>query len=78
MKTNQLTEEINQKMKEIGQEIARLREEQGITLYRTKVDYSLREHQTRGVIAGDKSYTIQTLLLVLSELNYTITLTPKP
>lgn len=78
MKTNQLTEEVNQKMKEIGSKIARLREEQGLTLYRTKVNYNLREHQARGVIEGNKSYTIQTLLLLLSELNYTITLTPKP
>jgi len=73
-----LQAETRQKMAEIGQEITRLRKEKGLKFYSTKMNYGVYEHQTRGVMAGDKSYTIQTLLLILSELNYTITITPKP
>ena len=73
-----LQAETRQKMAEIGQEITRLRKEKGLKFYSTKMNYGVYEHQTKGVMAGNKSYTIQTLLLLLSELNFTITITPKP
>ena len=73
-----LQSETRQKMREIGEEIARLRKEKGVKFYSTKINVGVYEHQTKGVLSGEKSYTIQTLLLLLSELNYTITLTPKP
>ena len=71
-----IQEEIRNKVAEISRELAILRYERNITTYKSLRDYGIQVNVFKNVMKG-KRYTVETLLLLLHELNYTITLTPK-
>ena len=68
--------EIRNKVAEIATQVKALRAEYRATTYTALKKYGVQSNAIAHVLAG-KQYTLETLLLLLHEVNYTITLTPK-
>lgn len=59
----------------IGNKIKRLREEQGLTKYRTAKNLNIPNQTVEAVIQASNAYQIDTLLRLLMEVGKTLTIT---
>ena len=69
--------EIRNKVAEIATQVKALRTEHHATTYTALKKYGVQSNAVAHVLAG-KQYTLETLLILLHEVNHTITITPKP
>lgn len=67
-----MTKEIEKKKKEIGNILSELREDKNLNNFQTWKDWKIADQTIKAVIEGNKSYTIDTLLILLNEVKKTI------
>jgi len=63
---------IQNKKIEIGEELANLRREKGITNYRTLKTSQIANQVVEAVLKGKTNYTVETLLKLLQEVGKTL------
>ena len=63
---------IQEKKKQLGEQLAALRKEAGLNNFQTFKKYNLPDHVVKSVLSGSKNYTMDTFLILLGEVGKTI------